>query len=1128
MSPTEEDVQEEQLGAYLTDYAAALAADRSTLPPSLASTPRELLAQLEPLEALVRRLDQDRRGGESTPSTPARVFANSPESLWQRLTSSPQSIPLDTTGAGALGRFRIVREVGRGGYGVVFLAWDPILGRKVALKVPRPESLLAPELCRRFLREAQVAAGLDHPNLVPVYETGELGPIAFIVSRYCDGPTLATWLKQVAGPVSASLATRLVAVLAEAVHHAHERGILHRDLKPSNVLLEQKPGPPAGDLEFTPQITDFGLAKLVEAESGDTRSGALVGTPHYMAPEQAEGRLAEVGPHTDVYGLGAILYEVLTGQPPLNGTTQLDVLRRILTDEPASPRRLRPDVPRDLEAICLKCLEKVPGRRYASAAELAADLHRFLTGKPTVARPLGAAGRAQRWVRRRPAAAAWLGLLFLALSSFGLGTWGYLRSLHDYAEARSATDQQRALAEAHDLLNRRLNYAADLADLGNRWKAGKHDDLRQRLDRLRPGPGEPDLRGFEWHYLRQQVNPSRVLHLPRRMEDALCYSHDGRILASSSRDDVIQLWDAQSGRPLSRLKGLGGQIPNRLCFSQNGHRLVTAVANRDGGTVQVWLLPTGRSEAQWFTPGNEAYQATISKYGETVAVGGTRSGPARVALVQLFDTRTKSARIVWQQNHPESNVTALCLSPDGRLLAVAYHVGPRLQIDLIRLPHGQVQATMSGHSQFVFGLAFSPDSMTLASGCADQTVKLWDVATAKNLATLVVEEQRADDVRADIRTLAFSPDGRTLAAGWVPQWEKGSDADCRVSLWDVASRKRLPAEFRPGCAIASLSFSPDGKTLAVGDKSVHLWDMAPQSEFLTLAGTRQREAWSVAISSDCSTLAAGYDDEQGGDRKTLQLWDMQTGRVRATLTGHRSMVFCAAFTPDGSTITSAGHDKTVRLWDAQTGRLQHTLHGHTDKVRSVACSPDGQTLASGGRDKTVRLWDRATGRQQFMLAGHKDWVFQVAFSPDGKTLASASLDGSVRIWDVVTGEPIRIFTDTSQFYGAAYSPDGKTLATCNNEGIIKLWDLVEGQERARLEGHLGSVHMVAYSPDGKTLASGGADRSVRWWQAETGRPLLAFENLPEQVHGLAFSADGCALAAALHDGSIRIWRADKD
>ena len=329
------------------------------------------------------------------------------EALWPRSLPSPTfELPLE------FGRFSIVRELGRGGFGVVFLAEDTVLGRRVALKVPRPEVLVTPEFRRRFLREAEAASRLDHPHIVPVYEVGEEGPVCYIASAYCEGSTLAQWLHTQTKPVPVRVASRLVAVLAAAVAHAHERGILHRDLKPGNILLQQQEGNvltaggPRDELGFLPRICDFGLAKLLDQASEETRSGVPIGSPAYMAPEQASGRLREHGHGTDVYALGVILYEILTGRPPHRGETDLETLRMIADLDPPSLRALRPGLPRDLERITLKCLEKRPGRRYSSTSELTADLHRYLDGKPVHARPVSVWERAGKWARRRPMHAA--------------------------------------------------------------------------------------------------------------------------------------------------------------------------------------------------------------------------------------------------------------------------------------------------------------------------------------------------------------------------------------------------------------------------------------------------------------------------------------------------------------------------------------------------------------------------------------------------------------------------------------------------------------------------------------------------------------------------------------------------
>ncbi|HEY7425383.1 MAG TPA: serine/threonine-protein kinase [Gemmataceae bacterium] len=351
---------EEQFADLLTAYDEALADGRANTSASEALVPPQLRARLRRARDCLQRLKQDQFASFFPPLPP------------------PSSASSPLAGAIRLGRFELRHELGHGGFGIVFLAWDSWLRREVALKVPRLEAFLIPELRRRFLHEARAAAGLNHPSIVPVYEAGEASGVCYIATAYCPGGNLAQWLSARTAPVSPRQAAALIFALAEAVQHVHERKIWHRDIKPSNILLQPLPSPPADDLPFTPQLTDFGLAKLLKAKTHHTKSGIVLGTPTYMAPEQAAGRLREIGPHTDVYSLGAVLYELLAGQPPFRGANSFDVLRQVSEDKPAPPHRFRSDLPLGLERVCLKCLEKEPRARYARAGELAADLRRSL------------------------------------------------------------------------------------------------------------------------------------------------------------------------------------------------------------------------------------------------------------------------------------------------------------------------------------------------------------------------------------------------------------------------------------------------------------------------------------------------------------------------------------------------------------------------------------------------------------------------------------------------------------------------------------------------------------------------------------------------------------------------------
>ena len=426
-----------------------------------------------------------------------------------------------------LGRFRIISELGRGGFGVVFLAEDPKLGRKLALKVPRVEVFAHGEAWRCFLREARAASRLDHPNLVPVLETGEIGAVGYIASVYVEGPSLETWLARRTEPMAPRHAAHLVATLARAIEHAHQRGILHRDLKPANVLLQEpeKNGTNVStssasmSFPFIPRICDFGLAKLLEAEADESRSMVIAGSPSYMAPEQAQGCKEDLGPGTDVYGLGAILYELLTGRPPFRDKSSLETLRRVIADEPVPPRRIRPEVPRDLETIGLYCLAKRPERRYSTAAALADDLERFLEGRTIEARPAPGWERVWKWSRRRPALAA---LVLMAILAAAAGSVGLVFLGRFNATLARELIKEQGLVATYRIRQAQQSFATN--DL---------EQTRELLKEAAPVEGSAGAGGFAWNYLHTQLQDRiQVLEGHEAPVIRLRASPDGRTLAS--------------------------------------------------------------------------------------------------------------------------------------------------------------------------------------------------------------------------------------------------------------------------------------------------------------------------------------------------------------------------------------------------------------------------------------------------------------------------------------------------------------------------------------------------------------------------------------------------------------------
>ena len=457
----------------------------------------------------------------------------------------------------------------------------------MALKIPRPEVLSSRATRSRFLREARAAGSLAHPNLIPIHEVGEHGPICYIASAFCNGPNLARWLVEHQRPVTEREAATLVEALARGVDHAHRRGVLHRDIKPSNILLEMQgegwePNVPQTALgRFTPRLTDFGLAKILESDEDETRAGVLLGTPAYMAPEQAEGRLDEIGPATDVYALGVVLFELLAGVPPHRGNTDVHTLHRIAHDDAPRLRTVCRHASSDLEAITQKCLERQPHQRYATAEALADDLRRFLVGEPTVARPAGCVERTLKWTKRRPAMAAMLGVMLVAATALSGGGWWYSTRL------RSALDQLQLQKQETD----QHLYAASVALAQQEIKNSHPERAGQQLARWIPEPDAPDLRNFAWHHLWRQLHDEELI-LRGHTGDVycVCYSPDGRLLATASQDQTARIWDAATGKCLFVLKGHHGDV-NCVSFSCSGDHLATA---GDDGKCASGEPPTAR------------------------------------------------------------------------------------------------------------------------------------------------------------------------------------------------------------------------------------------------------------------------------------------------------------------------------------------------------------------------------------------------------------------------------------------------------------------------------------------------------------------------------------------------------
>ncbi len=1031
--------------------------------------------------------------------------------------------PRGPTNVDGVPGYEILGELGRGGMGVVYKARQIKLNRLVALKMILAGGHAGKAELQRFQTEAEAIARLQHPNIVQVYEVGEHAGKPFFSLEFCSGGSLERKLNGT--PMPARAAAALLQTLAQAMQAAHKSDIIHRDLKPANILLTR---------DGTPKITDFGLAKKLD-EASQTQSGALMGTPSYMAPEQAGVKGKAMGPAADVYALGAILYELLTGRPPFRAASAMDTIMQVLSNEPVPPRQLAPQTPKDLETICLKCLHKEPARRYRSAAALAKDLERFANGEPIAARPVGQQERSWRWCRRNPvvaglmaavAAALLLGMavatLFAALA-YGQAQEA-LREKREADEQRKAAETARLVAVnatqavragAAEILKQRdrnasLVYAGQIGLALREWEVNEAGNARRLLDLC-----DPNLRGWEHDYLVALVSKNqRTCPGHSREVVSVAWSSDGRHFASGSRDNTIIVWDAEAGRQVAKLEGHDIWVAC-VCWSPDGKRLASA---SNDTTVKVWDVAARKAI---HTLRGHAGPVT----GVCWSPDGKRLASANVdGTVKLWDADTGLEKGPPLKGHT-GFITCVAWSPEpeGRWIASA---DAKLAVKVWDAATGREVRELKGHAAPVFSLSWRHDSKRLATASADHRVKVWDVETGQPIRTLMGHNRRVGGV-------AFSPNGEHLASAsddqTVKVWNADADMDPitfrghahavesvawspnglvlasaswdgTVKLWDPGIKQEPPALKGPGFPITSVAWSSfdDSRLASAGlDTAVVAWDTRTYGQRFTIAGNPSAVITpgptarsSVAWSPDGKYLACGCvnADADANTVHTVKVYDAATGRAEFSLKGPRGLVTSVAWHRDSKRLAGGSADSKVMVWDVGGNREPITVGAHAGWVTCVAWSRDGTRLASSGIDAKLKVWDVGAAREVQTLVGHDGGVPAVCWSPDGTGLASAGWDGKVKVWDLTTGQATHTLTEhNGPVYCVSWSPNGKRLASAGHDGTLKLWDPTTGHKMLSLRAHDGWVTSVAWSPDGKRLASAGSDMTVKVWDTQIGR-----------------------------------------
>ncbi len=832
--------------------------------------------------------------------------------------------------------------------GVVYKARQINLNRIVALKMILAGQLASEQDVQRFRTEAESAANLDHPRIVPIYEVGQHAGQHYFSMGLVDGQSLAQRI--IDGPMAPREAAEMLVKVCEGIAYAHERGVIHRDLKPANILLDQN---------GQPKVTDFGLAKKLGSDSNLTGTGQILGTPSYMAPEQASGKIDEVGPLADVYALGAILYCLLTGRPPFQAANPMDTLLQVLDKDPISLSELNASIPRDLETICLKCLSKDPHRRYADALQLSHELDRFLRGEPILARPTTALDRVYKWAKRRPAIAELLATIFVvgSIGSSGI-TWQWRVAV---AAQKLATEQQRIAEKERDSASRSL-YVANMHLARQAWESKEITRLQEVLQRCVPQQGRRDLRGWEWYFLHSQSQTVVSLVGHTRPISAIAWSPDGKRLASTAQEDgdgggELKIWDAKTGRELFVLENRANYALRAVAWSPDGQRLASGGGRNSGfqntipGELKIWNAQTGTLLTTLTGHIGQVNSVAFSPSGRLLASAAGAFGPP--GEVKIWDCET-GEQLQDLAGH-DNQVNSVSWSPDGKRLATTTSNGTIKIWDAQSWEVKHSFETPKSCNEAIW----SPDGQRLATYSADQVHRIWDSESGQQLLEIPVSPNGPPSWAAGSGWLN---DGKCLS--WI-------DNDGAVTLWDIDTNKALESFRCDKRRVQSAAWCPTDRRLAVtgSDQAIRIVDTSPAKEVAVIEGGLR-----ICVTRDGRKIAVLGEQ--------VKIWDLSSQTHVQTWAWPAGWnVVAAAWSPDAKRMVASGartFPGGMKMWDCETETELSAWQPHVGAPVSVDWKPDGKQFATGGLDELVKVWDASKPEQEVAkLEGHGGMVTSV-------------------------------------------------------------------------------------------------------------------------------------------------------